>query len=443
MEQWPESEQSPQSTDSQILDSKLGEIENISYEQLTPEQSKEILKQTKIHGSKLDDQKLKVGDLRAAGLEPKVRIRFGDKVEWSASASYELAKGEYRAVVVYVRIDNTIVARSFYQSNSQLVWRYLPDYLSIEGNVGFFGKWISEYAITGPFAAQQVLARVQKEKSLQVKDSMRIFMGTARFLGEEKGTIVGVVGATPEKLEPDAEGYYRSHGTADRRTPETVGALPQKQLPNFSDEPLARWETSNKLYGRVLCEVFPSQDKTLRFLFCRDTLGRAWIASIENDSPVQSVGVRQKWIDAGDLTTPAYEYAEQSGQYGNYDLKKGHYVDMFSNYLVHMPIIRNYLQYALRTSTNEKSKEKIARNLIHSVQTVEQLVAVIRSLPASEADPEFNERVVAVIGMLQIGQAERNHLSSKYGIRKKFFSLLATERQSRRRTSHGLETNNG
>ncbi len=78
-------------------------------------------------------------------------------------------------------------------------------------------------------------------------------------------------------------------------------------------------------------------------MFCSDNLGRAWIGGIEVNAPVGTTGLREQWVNGGDLTTPAYEYDIHADEYGNSNLTSGHYVDMFENYLQHIPIIKQYI----------------------------------------------------------------------------------------------------
>jgi hypothetical protein len=430
----------PPKVDSQILDSGLGRLDEVTYEELVPHQAEEILKDTEIHGASFHGKNLTVDDLRAQGLEPVLRIQFGDGAQWSASRIYDLNEGGYRAIVAYVHEnDQKTIARSFYLSRSQLVWRYLPQYLEINGELQWFSKWVSEYAITGPFAVQQVLANAQRQGVIKPSKPMEVFAGTARPIGRDQGTLVNVVDSSPELLEPTEQGYYRSHGAMERRSPETVGALPFEKRPDFAQESLAAWETSNELYGDVQCEVFPSQDGTLRYLFCRDSLGRAWIASIENDSPVKTVGVRQHWVDGGDLVTPAWEHESMRGGYQNYKFAKKGYVDMFENYLVHVPMIRQYLEHVVARGRDAATQEKIAKHLVTSATSFEQLFDVLKSIPEENEQNLFWQPAIAAINLLRIGQADYPNITSRFGLRRKVFELMVKEKHRGR----GIETNNG
>jgi hypothetical protein len=77
-------------------------------------------------------------------------------------------------------------------------------------------------------------------------------------------------------------------------------------------------------------------------MFCRDKKNRVWIGGIENDSKTGSTGLKETWVNGGDLTTPALEYVGQTDGYGNLKMSSGEYVDMFTNYLSKIPIIIEY-----------------------------------------------------------------------------------------------------
>jgi hypothetical protein len=122
--------------------------------------------------------------------------------------------------------------------------------------------------------------------------------------------------------------------------PETV-QLSDEQSPNFANK-LASWRQDTSLYGRVHYDVYPSNDGKLKYVFCRDVKGRSWVSGIENNSPLESTGLREEWLSGSALTTPAYEYAQQAGDYGNDADARGHYVDMYKNYLSKVPVIQEY-----------------------------------------------------------------------------------------------------
>jgi hypothetical protein len=67
------------------------------------------------------------------------------------------------------------------------------------------------------------------------------------------------------------------------------------------------------------------------------------------------LGVRQNWIDAGDIDTPVDEYRSQDGGYG-VEVGRGQYVDMFPKYLSKIPLISDYI-------THKSPKEGLRQRL--------------------------------------------------------------------------------
>ena len=93
----------------------------------------------------------------------------------------------------------------------------------------------------------------------------------------------------------------------------------------------------------VTIEVIPSKNGQLQYLFCRDSDNYAWIGQIENLSQIKSTGLRQQWVDGGDLVTTRWQYRKEAGGFGSQrHPTHSHYVDMFPKYLSKMPVIKDY-----------------------------------------------------------------------------------------------------
>lgn len=432
MEQFGKMQQ-PSPEDGMRHAEEVSYFEPVLVEKLDFVQAAEILSKTEIHGSHFDGERLTVDDLRAAGLAPVFRLRFSEGVDMSVSPVYQLGDEEYLAAVVYVHDEKATVARSYYMSRSQGVWRYLPQYLPSSGKIEWFSKWVSEFAITGPSELQQALAGLETKKPLVVKKPMKIFAGTARSLFAEAGSIARLVNELPEVLPQVETGYHRSGGKKEYCAPESVGTrIPPEKQPLFSLGPVAEWKTKNALYGEVICELFVSEDKSLRYQFCRDTLGRAWLANIENTSPITSVGVRSSWVDGGDLITPAFEYSSQSSHYGNAKVTKKKYVDMYDNYLSHIPMIRRYMQSAVKRELDPLMRVKIVRGLVRSASSIAQLYEVLRSIPEDNPGSGEWETVIACIGMLLIGEGGKKNITNRYGIRRRAYELMIGDKAKKR-----------
>ncbi len=159
-----------------------------------------------------------------------------------------------------------------------------------------------------------------------------------------KVTYIREVSDQAERLEGNF--YQKEYG--EKIPPETMQFDHSDYGPDFTiEKPLASWKQKTDLYGVIDVEVFPSKSGDVKFMFCRDELGRVWCGGIEGPGEIGSTGLKKKWIYGGDLTTPAFEYVSQSGEYGNTDLRggtRGEYVDMSKNYNSKMPINREYLK---------------------------------------------------------------------------------------------------
>lgn len=320
---------------------KLSKIENFQIETIEDEEAKKILDKVEIHGDDFMGKFLSIEILKEEGLLPKHKIRIGDSVVWFSSSGYELDEGRV-AIVAYVEKEGKLTACSYYRSNSQGVWRYLPDYLMSEGGIiEWYGKGHGEESITLPIVAQQALAEITREGMpiLRLKQNPDfIFAGTAQKVGKKDGLYYREIEPTPKKLEGD---FYAEQG---KTSPDEI-RLTEGQSPDFS-KLLTSWEQGTSLYGQVIIEVFPSKDGKLKFMFCKDSIGRSWIGGIEDDSEIQTTGLKKSWIEGGDLATPAYEYktgrTDQTGGYGNDKMEKYPYVDMYENYLKKIPVIHAY-----------------------------------------------------------------------------------------------------
>ena len=300
-------------------------------------EAEEILGRAEVHGDMLD-QKVFAQAIRQEGLSPKHKIVVDNATTYFFSPSYQLGHSRV-AFVAYVEKEGKIAVRSYYRSNSQGVWRYLPDYVGDGmGGVFWYGKGHGEESITLPMVVQKVLSEIAGAET-SAKGTERkadiIFTGTTRAIGHGIADYYEEINQIPRKLSGD---FYPK----DEKTPPEEMRFTKEEAPDFSCL-LAEWEQQTKIYGMVKVEVFPSQDKKLKFMFCRDGLGRVWIGGIEDNSEIQSTGLRKSWVNGGDIVTPAYEYSIQAGGFGNPSLENDVYVDMYEGYLKKIPVIQEYI----------------------------------------------------------------------------------------------------
>lgn len=339
--------------------------ESLAYESLevrvdtigTREQ-KQILRRTEIDGDAYEQNGNKFyvtpEILKDNGLAPEYSVQMeGAKV--NLSKIYEV--GARQAVMAYVETERGVKARSYYRSNSQGVWRYLPDYVGTpNGGVDYYGKGINEESTTLPAELQEALAQIEGQQggNLRITKTVPEFLlvGTAKRYssrqelwqtlhqgGQPRGDYYQEVRQAP-KVVLSAEQMRN-----EKRPPEQLdvqGGL----APNF-EQKVGGWRSKAALYGQVQSEVYRSEDGSLEYVMCENERGQAWVGSVQTTGPVTSTGLRRDWVMAGDICTTPYDYEVQSAGYGDLEDRSAvnmHYVSMWKNYLAKMPIIQKYLQ---------------------------------------------------------------------------------------------------
>ncbi len=324
------------------------------------ERQEELLRSARIDGDVWKqngrDWTLTTEVLRNNDLGPKYKAQIENQ-EVDLSDVYELGGGRV-AAVAYVPTNDGVKVRSYYRSNSQGVWRYMPDYARSaqtgEG-IGWYGKSYSEEATTLPYALQEALATIMESqgvKEVQNTNPKFIFAGTAKAYdsigdyqaalgsGQMRGDFYDEVSSTSDTQEFGRISY-------DKQRPEDINM-------RFGYEPdfgrvMADYKSESGLVGKMETEVFQSNDGRYNWLMCTDAKNRSWVGGIETSSPITSTGCRKEWVSAGDVVTPLYEYERMSSGYGDYeDVRPPHYVGMWKNYLSRMPLIRKYQEYKYR-----------------------------------------------------------------------------------------------
>lgn len=342
-----------------------------------------------IHNSVLDGRTLTVEDLRNAGLEPVYELKIGE-TEIQLSKPFKLDSTRL-GVTAYVKSGNKYVARSYYRSNSAGVWRNLPGYLTDgKGKLIYYDKAIDQRALTLPSEIQQSLAQLSEQPGniLELPDAPFLFAGTSRDLktlgSDEERTVYFEVNKGPVQIAG------LENASEKKIDPEKIEITDPKKKPNFG-KLVSSWKQASSVYtkageteGIIEIELYESEDGSLRYMFCNDELGRAWLSGIETTGPVGSTGLRKEWIEGGDINTPAFEYAQESGGFGNPNLRKDGYVDMFKNYVSKIPLIQEYLLHRQKIKPPEISS-KPSNNPIEQKQEV-------RALDVSEIDQQARAR---------------------------------------------------
>lgn len=412
------------------------ELENFQIETIEDKDAEKILEKVEVHGDDFMGKFLTPEVLKEEGLLPKHKIRIGDSVVWFSSSGYELDEGRV-AVVAYVKKEGKVTARSYYRSNSQGVWRYLPDYtMSEDGEINWYGKGHSEESITLPIVMQKALSEITREDIpvLKLKKNPDfIFAGTAQKFGKEGGEYYREIEASPRRLEG---GFYAERG----KTPPEQIRLSPEQSPDFS-KLLTSWEQKTSVYGQVAVEVFPSRDGALKFMFCKDAAGRVWIGGVEDNSETQSTGLKKSWIEGGDLATPAFEYktgrTDQTGGYGNDRMRNGPYVDMYENYIKKIPIIQEYLK-ASTAHQPEKRPTPIPqverRGTIGGAQSFAELYQAIEQAGGLQGSQQFYQPVELrnIIERVRKGELDTSYITRTGGLRSRVEDIIRIEKLTNR-----------
>ena len=383
--------------DTKEAEKTLGKIDNINKNISIP------VEKIELHNSSFGNRKLTANNLYSKGLQPKYSLNLEGK-QILLSDPYEI-KGGRIAFVVYVKADNSdnYIARSYYRSNSSSSWRYLPGYEIREDGGTWYSKGFGEEGINATASLQEFMSNIIVEvKPLKLTDYEFIFMGLATPR-KYSSTYYFEVGENPELVNLNER--YTSGKTLPM--PDYLRTISLGDEPDFSKQ-LSSWIENTSLYGKVAKDAFPSKNGKYVYVFYRDTLGRAGIAFIENQSKITSHGIRQNWISAGALLTPIMEYSSQSGGYGNYEIASGSYIDMYKNYLSKVPVIKEYQDYIKKNvlkntpvvkqttqTTQQKTKTNVFKNIGKILLTTTSIgVALTILLGNSFMTPKIEASIV-------------------------------------------------
>lgn len=247
--------------------------------------------------------------------------------------------------MVYLQETGHVVARTYYLSGSQAVWRHLPRYLYLKETekIAWFDKGFGEYSITAPSVLQRGLSALPTHSfQVEVSDPELVFAGTARQVDFNVGNPTDTYHVEVQhKGIPLKGNFYNT-----KSNPEDAVFFDLEEAPDFT-QALTSWQQDSPVYGHVYVELYPSKNGKYRYMMCRDSNGRVWVGGIEHPSEVHSTGLYSLWVNAGVLSTPAFEYWHQAGDNGNPDIVgglKNEYVDVFTKYLSKIPMIIEYCE---------------------------------------------------------------------------------------------------
>ena len=330
---------------------------SLEFERVDESEGLSILNnvKTEIHGSEYWGKTLTKQMLAENHLWPQFRaVLFGREIIYSQA--FDIGSSR-TALIGYVRDGDKYVARTYYLSRSQVLWRYLPlVHLNKEGKIDLYDKGYDQDSLNVPYQVQALFSKILTHgtlifEHLSEKQRNLLFVGTAYVREPEQGGDEGDTAVRPTYADeviatPDFKMAKPNVSLRDLKDPNLSKIrVPRGQSPAL-DQKLAQFKVLNAFGEWITLRVYPSKDSTLNYIFAEDPQTRVWIAGIEvNSLQVNKVGIRTDWIEGGLLTMPLYEYSGYDLNFGDETDSRKSYVGMWKNFLSKIPMIQDYLRH--------------------------------------------------------------------------------------------------
>ncbi|MBQ3306074.1 hypothetical protein IJH02_01395 [Candidatus Saccharibacteria bacterium] len=321
--------------------------------EVSPAEAKLLIYKTVIFGDALVqgqmERKLTTQAIIRNGLAARWKLSFeGQRIALSGA----FKAGTRDIVIAYTEAGEKMVARSYYRETDQGVWRYLPDYAIKTNKAGKEEIWCgigyAEEMFNLPAELQAKLSEIVSKGTIKTLDDPEfLFVGTAKSYpsveeylkvrreGKLEGEVYTEVAARPmiTLAEPSRH----------RLKPSELKVEKMELKPNFKEK-LFDYSIQTALYGKVKAEVFPSMDGTLKYTFIEDNNHRAWISTIDALSEITPIGLRARWVFAGDLATPVFVTRLSADGFGDENETKGNYISMWKTYIEKIALVKEYLR---------------------------------------------------------------------------------------------------
>lgn len=283
---------------------------------------------------------LSLKELDEEGLLPTQTLQIDNIIYYCSApflfgATNNTSKDGRIAVLALCVIDGKAYARIFYFSQSQSVWRLLPEVVKVELNndgirqLGHFGKGKDEVDTILPI-------------ELNVALSLAYLPQESTFPRlEDKAKIPNIVqtapggGMWPAYCTPEYREMIQAINPIDKTGEQVIfDEIPMENSPDFS-RPLKEFNFWSSLCGDLKGYVYPSRNNVYRYLFCEVTdfttssiyksdansrygdfssvKGKAYLAAMEvvHENPLTIFGNREFYSRLKNIDLPLFEYHKQ------------------------------------------------------------------------------------------------------------------------------------
>ena len=273
---------------------------------------RDILKNTVIKGDRIPSYECDTDHLDSQNLGPKYYTKINEK-HVCLSDTYSLNNGRL-AVVGYIFNESTKhwETKSYYRSNSQATWRFLPYYSTKEDGdvISHYSKGKNgEDSLNVPFIMQEKLAEIGKNPITNILHPEKLMASLSLDTDKHK------------QLIDTRNKHFEFNIVMKNKMNEF--------LPD-SKKVTGQFEFYNNLYGKIKAKMLNSHNDKLKYLIFSSEKGQTWVGGVEYqyNNPLTNDGLYDKWVDPRGLTAPAMEYLAQAGQYANLNKRSGSYVEM-------------------------------------------------------------------------------------------------------------------
>ena len=254
--------------------------------------------------------------LREEGLIPQYSHTVGD-ARYTLSDIVDLGDGRV-AVVAIVETGDQKVMRLFYRSNSHAEFKVMPARNKLDdlpgshplrGLPGYDKGDVGQFALSAPPEIQRELARRLMSKTPKKVPEEELIAATTRVNQNLDDVMTyGVRNMSGETTSTRILKFDRGKEKVPN-LPEKVTINSDLDKPIFSEK-VMEYTTTSRLSGQLEVYVYKSKSG-LQYTMYKDSANRVWIGSVSKPSAVNSYGVRSQAVDAGDLTSPIYDYERE------------------------------------------------------------------------------------------------------------------------------------